>query len=153
MRHRHLDVPPGTQPAALGLAALDDVLDRGDLDDWAPLLEEIRRSPWGEVADRILGLVDHHTMYGTSVLWRSWIAGLRRETPPFHAGEALRRLRASRNVTQQVVADRLDSTQPEVSKLERRSDVRLSTMRNYVASLGGVLGLTARFADDEIELV
>ena len=44
-------------------------------------------------------------------------------------------------------------TQPEVSKLERRADVRASTMRAYVAALGGELRLTARLGDDEITLV
>jgi hypothetical protein len=43
-------------------------------------------------------------------------------------------------------------TQPEVSKLERRADVRASTLRAYVAALGGELHLAARFADDEIAL-
>ena len=36
MRHRHLDVDPTAPPAELGLAALDDLLERGDLDDWRP---------------------------------------------------------------------------------------------------------------------
>ena len=152
MRHRHLDVQPSTPPSALGLAALDDLLDRGDLDDWAPLLAEIRRDPWGDLSDRVLGLVDHHAMYGTSILWRSWITGLRGATPPFHAGDALRGLRARRAVTQQELARRLGSTQPEVSKLERRRDVRLSTMCTYVAALGGALVFTARFDTEEVEL-
>ncbi len=152
MRHRHLDVAPGVPASELGLAALDDLLDRGDLDDWAPLLEQIRRAPWGELADRILGLVDHHAIYGTSTLWRSWIGQLRAEAPSFHAGAALRQLRSARRLTQQELAGRLDATQSEISKLEHRQDVRLSTMRGYVAALGGNLVLMARFDDDEHEL-
>jgi hypothetical protein len=62
-----------TPVTRLGRAALDDLLDRGDMTDWRPLLEEIARDPWGSLADDVLGLVDAHPMGGTSALWRSWI--------------------------------------------------------------------------------
>lgn len=152
MRHRHLDVGSDTPVSALGSAALDDLLDRGDLDDWEPLLREIRRNPRGDVADRVLHLVERHPMRGTSPLWRGWIAKQRAASSPARAGTALRGLRLERGLTQQEVATRLDMTQPEVSKLERRADVRLSTMRAYVAALGGRLGLVARFDDGDIDL-
>lgn len=152
MRHRHLEVDPATPVAELGSAALDDLLDRGDLDDWTPLLREIRRDPRGDLAERVLHLVENHPMYGTSSLWRNWIAEQRAVSSSFDAGAALRRLRLGRRLTQQELAERLGMTQPEVSKLERRRDVRLSTMRAYVGALGGSLGLVARFGDDEAEL-
>jgi predicted XRE-type DNA-binding protein len=152
MRHRHLEIESATPVTELGAAALDDLLDRGDLDDWQPILREIRRDPWGAVADRILGLVDSHAMYGTTPLWRGWIEEQRRVSPRFHAGEALRDLRLRRGLTQREVAERLAMTQPEVSKLERRADVRASTMRAYVAALGGELRLTAQFADNKVPL-
>jgi DNA-binding Xre family transcriptional regulator len=151
MRHRHLEVDPATPVAELGSAALDDLLDRGHLDDWTPLLREIRRDPGGEVAERVVNLVENHPMYGTSPLWRNWIAE-QRAASSFDAGAALRRLRLGRGLTQQQLADRLGMTQPEISKLERRRDVRLSTMRAYLVALGGSLGLVARFGDDEAEL-
>ncbi len=152
MRHRHLAVEPATPVTELGAAALDDLLDRGDLEDWQPILREIRRDPWGAVAVRILGLVDGHAMYGTTPLWRAWIEAQRAASPRFHAGKALRELRLQRGRTQRDVAERLGMTQPEVSKLERRADVRVSTMRAYVTALGGELRLTARFADAEVQL-
>lgn len=152
MRHRHLDVDPSTPPAELGSAALDDLLDRGGLDDWAPLLREIRRAPFGDVADRVLSLVAQHAMYGTSVLWRSWIMEQRVGSSSFHAGTALRKLRLERRLTQEQVAVRLETTQPEISKLERRRDVRISTMRAHVTALGGRLRLVVRFGDDELHL-
>lgn len=151
MRHRHLEVDPATPVGELGAAALDDLLDRGDLDDWAPLLREIRRDPGGELADRVLNLVEKHPMYGTSSLWRTWIAE-QQAVSSFDAGAALRRLRLGRRLTQQQLADRLGTTQPEISKLERRRDVRLSTMRAYVAALGGSLELVARFGEEAVEL-
>jgi DNA-binding Xre family transcriptional regulator len=152
MRHRHLEVDPATPVAELGAAALDDLLDRGDLEDWQPILREIHRDPWGTVADRVLGLVDEHAMYGTTPLWRAWIEERRTASARFHAGAALRDLRLRRGRTQRDVAEQLGMTQPEVSKLERRADVRASTLRAYVAALGGELHLAARFADDEIAL-
>ncbi len=153
MRHRHLEVDPSTPVDELGTAAIDDLLDRGDLDDWVPLLREIRRDPGGEIAARVLNLVESHPMYGTSSLWRTWIAEQRALSSSFHPGRALRGLRSHRGLTQQQVAARLGMTQPEISKLEARSDVRLSTLRAYVAALGGTLELVARFDDDdELEL-
>lgn len=147
MRHRHLELDPAASVAELGLAALDDLLDRGDLSDWQPLLAEIEREPWGPVADRVQRLVEQHTMYGTSTLWRSWIDEQRSADRPVRTGPALRALRLGQGLTQQQVASRLDMTQPEVSKLERRADVRLSTARSYVRALGGRLVLAARFGD------
>lgn len=152
MQHRHLELDPATPAAELPAAAIDDLLERGDLADWAPLLREIRRDPWGELADRVLDLVSRHGLYGTSPLWRTWIEELRGGEPPFHVGEALRRLRLDAGLTQTQIAAALGMTQPEVSKLERRPDVRLSTLRSYVGAVGGRLALVVRRGDGETEL-
>ena len=153
MRHRHLDVTPKTPVADRSLEALDDVLDRGDLGDWRPLLHEVRQDPRGAVSERILHLVDRHPMYGTSALWRSWIEALRASAEPPHVGRALGELRRGRRFTQQQVATRLDMTQPEISKLEQRSDVRVSTLDAYVGALGGRTIISARFADGDLPIV
>jgi len=150
MEHRHLDVAPRTPARELGLAALDDLLERGDLADWRPVLQEIAHDPWGPVADRVLQLVDKHPLPGTSGLWRSWVNRHREgSSGAIHAGAALRELRLSRGLTQQQLAVRLETTQPEISKLERRRDVRVSTLRAYVAGLGGQLRLSASFPDQD----
>lgn len=153
MRHRHLDYAAGTPARELGRAALDDLLDRGDLDDWAPVLREIRRDPRGSVADSVLHLSVEHPLYGTSKLWRSWVEAQRAAAAAApSAGGALRRLRRELGLTQQELGERLGMTQPEVSKLERRDDVRLSTMRAYVAALGASLGVVARFESGDVDL-
>jgi hypothetical protein len=152
MRHRHLDISPGTPVGELGLAAIDDLLERGDVGDWAPLLADVARDPWGRVADRILHLVEHHPMPGRSALWRSWVEERRAAAEGFHAGAALRRLRAARGLTQQQVADRLGMTQPEISKLERRRDVTVSTFRSYVGAVGGRLELLAVLDGESLEI-
>ena len=74
MIHRHLDYSKQTPPANLGRAAIDDLLDRGDLEDWAPLAKAVAAEPWGSVADTILQLCDAHPMYGTSPLWGAYVA-------------------------------------------------------------------------------
>lgn len=152
MRYRHLDVDPSTAPRELGAAAVDDLLDRGDLTDWQPLLAEIRHDPHGPVAQRVAHLVEAHPMYGTSPLFRAWIEEQRQVAPATHVGAALRAARSSRGMTQREVAERMGLAQPEVSRLERRRDVRVSTARAYVAALGGRLGLVARFDDGDAEL-
>jgi hypothetical protein len=75
--HRHLDVPPGTPPESLPSAAIVDILDRGDLDDWQPLAAAVARDPHGELARRIERLVRAYPMYGTTLLWLGWIERLR----------------------------------------------------------------------------
>lgn len=152
MRHRHVDRDPATPVAELGLAVLDDILERGDLADWQPLLVEVRRDPEGLVAGRILHLVERHPMPGTSELWRSWIEGRRTEARQQHVGASLKALRVGRGLTQRHVAERLGMTQPEISRIERRSDSRMSLVRAYVRALGGEIVTTARFDDETVDL-
>ena len=61
-------------------------------------------------------------------------------------------VRRQLNVTQEALATALGTSQASVSKLERRSDIYLSTLRRYVEALGGKLEITARFPDGEIRL-
>jgi len=80
MRFRHLDYDPATPVHELGPAAIDALLERGDLADWAPLLRAVAHDPWGPTAETVLHLCDAHPMYGTSQLWRAWIERRRKET-------------------------------------------------------------------------
>lgn len=64
----------------------------------------------------------------------------------------LQELRARRGITQLDVATRLEIRQSSVSKLERREDLSLSTLRRYVEALGGELVVSARFVDGSVEL-
>lgn len=57
----------------------------------------------------------------------------------------LARIRAERQVTQVQLAVRLDRSQGNISELERRSDVYLSSLREYVEALGGELEVNAVF--------
>lgn len=56
---------------------------------------------------------------------------------------SLRELRASLGMTQAQLAAALEATQSEVSRLEQRDDIRLSTLRRVVQAMGGDVEVTA----------
>lgn len=62
---------------------------------------------------------------------------------------ALRDLRRARRVTQEQVAERLGGRQVYVSRFEKRADIKLSTLRDYVRAIGGDLQLIVTFPDGE----
>jgi DNA-binding transcriptional regulator YiaG len=64
----------------------------------------------------------------------------------------LQELRKSRKMTQVEVARAMSVEQAAVSKLERRDDMYLSTLRDYIRALGGELKLVASFPDADIEV-
>lgn len=59
----------------------------------------------------------------------------------------LRELRKARRLTQVSLARELGIGQDGISRLERRSDLLLSTLRKTVEAMGGRLSLVARFPD------
>ena len=59
----------------------------------------------------------------------------------------LRELRHARKLTQVKMARTLGVTQDSVSRLEKRSDLLLSTLRKTVEAMGGNLSLIAEFPD------
>jgi transcriptional regulator with XRE-family HTH domain len=60
---------------------------------------------------------------------------------------SLRDLRRAHRLTQARVGKSLKIGQDGVSRLEQRSDLLISTLRNYVEAMGGDLQLVARFPD------
>lgn len=59
----------------------------------------------------------------------------------------LQELRRARKVTQVRLAKELGINQNGVSRLEKRSDLLLSTLRKTVEAMGGSLSLVAEFPD------
>ena len=57
----------------------------------------------------------------------------------------LQKLRRAQGMTQAAMAEALGIGQDGVSRLEQRSDMRLSTLRGYVEALGGKLSIVAEF--------
>jgi transcriptional regulator with XRE-family HTH domain len=60
---------------------------------------------------------------------------------------SLRELRKARKLTQARVAKTLGITQDSVSRLEKRSDLLLSTLRKTVKAMGGDVRIVAEFPD------
>jgi len=71
---------------------------------------------------------------------RKKLAGRRKSRPA-----SLTNLRRVLGLSQKAVARALQASQPEVSRIERRADLHVSTLRRYIEALGGELELTARF--------
>jgi DNA-binding Xre family transcriptional regulator len=153
--HRHLTHAAETSPERLPSAALVDILERGDLDDWQPLAAAIAADPRGPLALRVLGLIESYPLYGTSSLWRVWIdrCQARHERIP-RGGRAsdLAALRRRKGWTQVEVARRMGMSQSDLSKFERRSDVRLSTLRSYASALGSDLLIECCDGDECVRL-
>ena len=59
----------------------------------------------------------------------------------------LQELRRARKLTQVRMAKELGISQDGISKLEKRSDLLLSTLRKTVEAMGGSLSLVAEFPD------
>lgn len=76
MLHRHIKDTTWTR------AAIDSVLERGDLDDWKELFQSAKTRP--ELARDILAMAERHDVDGTAEL----VAGiLRRSNPELFALE------------------------------------------------------------------
>jgi DNA-binding Xre family transcriptional regulator len=155
MIHRHLAYPPDTPVEALPTAALVDILERGDLQDWRPLAAAVARDPLGPFAEKVMRLVDAYPMYGTSALWRAWIDRCRARAEGVQRSEAtidLPALRRRRGLTQVDLAGRLSMSQSDLSKLERRRDARISTLEAYVKALGGRLMLVCAVGRERVRI-
>lgn len=65
---------------------------------------------------------------------------------------ALDQLRAARDLTQENLAEILHINQAAVSKMERRTDMYVSTLGKFIAAMGGVLEIRACFPDGTIRI-
>jgi transcriptional regulator with XRE-family HTH domain len=63
--------------------------------------------------------------------------------------ESLQALRKAAGKPQNEIASTLRISQPSVSKIEKQTDMYLSTLRNYVEAVGGNLELVVRFPEQE----
>jgi transcriptional regulator with XRE-family HTH domain len=65
---------------------------------------------------------------------------------------ALDELREARKMTQVHLAKILGVNQAAVSKLERRTDMYVSTLQDFVKAMGGELKITAKFPEGSVEI-
>ena len=72
-------------------------------------------------------------------------AALREEMP-------LAELRAALKLTQTNLAEVLEIDQPAISRLERCTDMMISTLSKFIEAMGGHLELVARFQDGAVRI-
>jgi DNA-binding transcriptional regulator YiaG len=64
----------------------------------------------------------------------------------------LQELRHAKELSQVKLAEALHVNQAAISKLERRTDMYISTLRAYIKAMGGDLEVIARFPDGEVRI-
>jgi transcriptional regulator with XRE-family HTH domain len=77
---------------------------------------------------------------------------IRRAADEMLADMPLHELRRARELSQEHVAAAMGQGQSAISRLERRSEMYISTLRRYVHALGGELEIIARFPDGSVRL-
>jgi transcriptional regulator with XRE-family HTH domain len=77
---------------------------------------------------------------------------IRQRTEELLAELPLQELRQARALSQQELAEVLGLNQATVSKLERRTDMYLSSLRRFVEAMGGELEISANFPDGRVRI-
>ncbi|MDR0480856.1 MAG: helix-turn-helix domain-containing protein, partial [Gallionellaceae bacterium] len=62
----------------------------------------------------------------------------------------LHELRQAKAMSQVSLSESLHVNQAAISKMERRADMYISTLRNYIRAMGGDLEIIARFPDGAV---
>lgn len=79
-------------------------------------------------------------------------AAAKRKANKMLAEMPLQELRQARHLSQVQLAESLGTKQAEVSKIEKRTDMYLSTMRRYIEAMGGQLAIVAHFPDGDVRI-
>lgn len=64
----------------------------------------------------------------------------------------LNELRQARGLSQRMLAEVLHVQQPAIAKLEKRTDMYISTLRSHIEAMGGELEVTAKFPDGIVKI-
>jgi DNA-binding XRE family transcriptional regulator len=64
----------------------------------------------------------------------------------------LNELRQARGLSQKMLAEVLHVQQPSIAKIEKRTDMYLSTLRSHIEAMGGELDIIARFPDGSVKI-
>ena len=64
----------------------------------------------------------------------------------------LNELRNARGLSQKMLAEALHIQQPAIAKLEKRTDMYISTLRSHIEAMGGQLEVIARFPDGDVKI-
>lgn len=61
-------------------------------------------------------------------------------------------LRQARLLSQERLAQLLNIRQPNVSKMEKKTDMYISTLRSFIKAMGGELEIVARFPEGDVRI-
>jgi len=64
----------------------------------------------------------------------------------------LQELRQALQVSQEAMAVRLSTKQANISRIERRKDMYISTLRSFIEAMGGQLDIVARFPQGDVHI-
>lgn len=64
----------------------------------------------------------------------------------------LHELRAARRMTQEQLAESLHIKQASISKMEKRTDMYISTLRKLIEAMGGELRIEAKFPEGTVRI-
>lgn len=64
----------------------------------------------------------------------------------------LQELRQARKMSQEQMAKSLHTRQSNISRIEKRADMYISTLRNVIKAMGGDLEIVARFPDGNVRI-
>jgi len=64
----------------------------------------------------------------------------------------LQELRQAKNMSQERLAEILDTKQSNISRIEKRTDMYISTLRSYIQAMGGELKIVAHFPEGDISI-
>ncbi len=64
----------------------------------------------------------------------------------------LNELRQARGLSQKMLAEVLHIQQPAIAKIEKRTDMYISTLRSHIEAMGGELDVVARFPDGAVKI-
>lgn len=65
---------------------------------------------------------------------------------------SLHKLRHARGLSQKMMAEALHIQQPALAKIEKRTDMYLSTLRHHIQAMGGELEIVAKFPEGSVKI-
>lgn len=116
---RNVDASPDDDVRTWPYEALVTAIDRGLVPDWQPILAEIRRSPWGQVARRVARYLTYREPDGVGTLFSLALDRARADANRADRDEVAARVRAA--------VDRSGLTNSRFADLVGTSASRLST--------------------------
>ncbi len=75
-----------------------------------------------------------------------------KKTADIIASMPLYELRQARHLSQEQLGNALEKKQGSISRIEKQTDMYISTLRSYIEAMGGQLDIIARFPDGEVHV-